>query len=336
MVGLANRLTATEDPPFLRFARPTLLLCLAAAIFLPGCRRGEAPSIGAVLLQEDQFFRMVERGMRETAAQAGLAATVETSRNSPNEEERLVRSFIVRRMKAIVISPTSREGSVRPLREAHDRGIQIIAYDTPLAADFPACYVESDQYALGSSTGKLCRRYIEERLGGKARIAVLAYTALNADSSGRRVKGFRDEVSKLPGVEFVAQQDAWLPPQADTAASAILRKHTDLDIIWAANEGGTAGAVTAVISAGRVGKVVVFGTDISRQLADFLLADDNVLQAVTAQQAHQIGVLAMQAAIDILAEKPVEKIIRLPGLLYARAEPEKVRAYKDELDQLLR
>ncbi|MGA2067309.1 MAG: substrate-binding domain-containing protein [Thermoguttaceae bacterium] len=309
-----------------------ILSCLlATAILLPGCRRGEAPQVGAVLLQEDQFFRAVERGMRETAERAGIAVSVENSRNSPNEEERLVRSYIVRGVKVIVISPTSREGSVRPLREAHDRGIRIVAYDTPLAADFPACYVESNQYELGRSTGKLCRQYVTEKLGSKARVAVLAYTALNPESSGQRVQGFKDQMSQVPGVEFVAQQDAWLPPEADTTTSAILRKHSDLDIIWAANEGGTAGAVTAVISAGRVGRVVVFGTDISRQLADFLLDDNNVLQAVTAQQAHQVGTLAMQAALDLLAEKPVAKTIRLPGILYARKEPEQVRAYKEQL-----
>jgi ABC-type sugar transport system substrate-binding protein len=54
------------------------------------------------------------------------------------------------------------------------------------------------------------------------------------------------------------------------------------------------------------------------------------LQAVTAQQAHQVGTLAMQAALDLLADKPVAKTIRLPGILYSRQEPEQVRACKEQ------
>jgi len=123
-----------------------------------------------------------------------------------------------------------------------------------------------------------------------------------------------------------------MPPEGDRVAGAILTKHRDLDIIWAANEGGTVGAVTAVAGAGRAGKVAVFGTDISRQLADFLLADDNVLQATTAQQPEQIGRLAMRAALDVLAGKTMEKTIRLPGVLFDRDRPEEVRAYKKQLE----
>lgn len=50
---------------------------------------------------------------------------------------------------------------------------------------------------------------------------------------------------------------------------------------FAANDGGTIGAVMAVENAGQAGKTFVFGTDASEQIVlDLLKADNDILQAV--------------------------------------------------------
>ena len=51
----------------------------------------------------------------------------------------------------------------------------------------------------------------------------------------------------------------------------------------------------------------------------FLLADDNILQATTGQQPFQIGVKAVEAAVDALKGQPVEKKLSLPGVLLTSA-----------------
>ncbi len=140
-------------------------------------------------------------------------------------------------------------------------------------------------------------------------------------------------VGKLPGVRIVAQQEAWMAPEAADAVASILTANPGLDIVWAANEGGTVGAVTAVKSSGRAGKVVVFGTDVSRQLVDFLLAGDGILQATTGQRPFEIGGKAVRAAVNALQGRPVEKRTSLPGLLLTRAQPEEVRKYRQQLEQ---
>ena len=116
----------------------------------------------------------------------------------------------------------------------------------------------------------------------------------------------------------------------------ILTAHPDLDIIWAANEGGTVGAVMAVKNAGKAGRVVVYGTDTSEQLASFLLSDDGVLLAITGQQPFAIGSKAVEAALRVLRGEPVEKRVSLPGVLLSRDRPEEVRAFKKRLAELSR
>jgi ABC-type sugar transport system substrate-binding protein len=90
----------------------------------------------------------------------------------------------------------------------------------------------------------------------------------------------------------------------------------------------------AVKNSGRTGKVVVFGTDASEQLADFLLADDNILQAVTGQRPYDIGFQALETAVKALNGQPVDKKTALPGLLLSRADTAGIMAFKERLAQL--
>jgi len=155
--------------------------------------------------------------------------------------------------------------------------------------------------------------------------------ALAPETASQRTKGFTDEVTKLPGVKIVAQQDAWFAPEAATAAEGMLTAHPETDMLWSANEGGTVGEVTAVRNGGKAGKVVVFGTDISEQMADFLLADDNILQAVTGQRPFDIGSMAVSTAIKAVNGEPVKKMTALDGILYTRTKPDEVKKVKQYL-----
>ncbi len=80
--------------------------------------------------------------------------------------------------------------------------------------------------------------------------------------------------------------------------------------------------------------MVVFGTDISEQLGNFLLAKDNILQAITGQQPFEMGFMAVEAAVKILRRESVEKEIHLPVTLFPRTQPKKVREYQDRLRKL--
>src|SRR5262249_48850784 len=153
------------------------------------------------------------------------------------------------KVSGIAIAPLSVKASAPALKRAHDAGIKIVTFDNALESDFPESTIKSDPILLGRPTGEAAKKYIETKLGGKAKIAVVTYLSLLPEAASKRNEGFLDEVKKLPGVEIVAQQDAWLAPDAVTKVEAILTAHPEVNLIWAANEGGTVGAVTAVKNA---------------------------------------------------------------------------------------
>jgi ABC-type sugar transport system substrate-binding protein len=137
----------------------------------------------------------------------------------------------------------------------------------------------------------------------------------------------------LPGVQIVAEQDAWLAEMAVKKAGDILTANPDLDILWAANEGGTVGSVLAVQNAGKAGKVAVFGTDVSEQMLGFLKSSDNILQATTAQRPYDVGVKAAETALKVIRKQAVEKKVVLPGLCLSRAAPGNIADYEKQLKE---
>ena len=317
-----------------------LVAFIIGALLLVGCstKQKEQPKkrIAGIVFQEDQFFRLVLFGMRDAAGKNGVELLEANSAGKPDKEVGLINTYIASNVDAIVISPLSARASVAALTRAHEKGITIVTYNTPVEGDLAASFVESDQVDLGASTGRAARAYIEQTLKGKAKIAIISGKSQIPEQAMMRINGFKDEVLKLPGVSIVSEQDAWLAEQATKKVGDILTANPDVDIVWAANEGGTVGAVMAVKNAGKAGKVAVFGTDISEQLSNFLLDDDGVLQAITGQRPFEIGSMAVEAAVKVLKGQPVEKKTSLPGVLLTREKPDEIRTFRQRLKELSR
>lgn len=311
---------------------------LVVLLFLPGCRRSNPDSgrakVAGIVFQEDQFFRLVLFGMRHAAAENNVELLEANSAGKPDKEIQLINTYIASNVGAIVVSPLSATASRSALDRAREKGIVVITYNTNVEGSSPAAYIESDQSDLGRSTGMAAREYIEQQCGGRATVAILAFHSQSPEQSALRVNGFKEEVTKLPGVTIVAEQDAWLAEQAVKKGGDILTANPGLTLLWAANEGGTVGAVMAVKNAGKAGKVAVFGTDTGEQLADFLLSDDNILQAITGQQPFEIGSLAVQSAARALRGEPVEPRLSLRGFLLTRRNPDAVRQFIARLREL--
>lgn len=309
-------------------------IALSAALLVsPGCdkKTGETNAdgtkkvkIAAVMMQQDQFFQLILVGMREAAKENNVELLDANSNNKPDKERELVSNYLTQRVDAVVITPISKDGSVAALKQAHDKGVTVITANTPISSDIAATFIECSASDLGKQTGKAAREFIEKNMGGKAKIAVLAFKSQVPEQSDARVGGFKEEVTKLPGVEIVAEQDGYLADKAIGTANDILTAHPDINIIYAANEGGTVAATLAVKNGGRAGKVYTFGTDSSEQLLGMLQSSDNILQAITSQKPVEVGRQAVLTALKVIKKEPVEKQTTLTNTLLSRTDPKGV------------
>ncbi|MCI8599107.1 MAG: sugar ABC transporter substrate-binding protein [Lachnospiraceae bacterium] len=296
---------------------------------------GAKGKVAGVVFQEDQFMKLLQLGYQNAAEAAGYEFIPGNTNNDQGKEADLIHTYCEQKIAGIAISPLSEKTSEAGLKKAADEGIQISLSNTTYEGDFFAGCYSSDNYELGKSTGEAAKAYIEENLDGTANIAVIQYKSLLSEQSTARSSGFLDVVLELPGVTVVDDQDAWLQDKAITVVTDMLTAHPEIDLIFAANDGGTIGTVMAVQNTGNAGKIVVFGTDASEQMVSLLKDESNILQAVTGQDPYEIGMQTMQTLIDAIEGKDVSasrgQLTIVPGILLSRDDPDGLDTYLADL-----
>lgn len=317
----------------------SLLACIGSALAVlataPPALAADQPVIAGIVFQQDIYMKTVLAGMRAGAKEGGATLLEANSDNKIEKEAEIIDTFIARGVNAIVITALHPSNSAAALERARAKGITVVTVGTGIEKPGVAqAHFRSSDRDIGLATGKAAADFIKEKLGGKAKVAVLAFKSLLPGQSGDRTGGFLENVKKGNEVDVVATQDAWLPEKAVAVAGDILTAHPEVQVIYAANEGGTVGAMQAVKNAGKQGKVFVFGTDGSEQLARGLLASDDVLQATTAQQPFAVGEKGVKAALALLAGQKVASEELVPVRPLLRSDQAGVNAFLKEMKNL--
>jgi sugar transport system substrate-binding protein len=312
-----------------------LVAALALSATVPSALAADKPVIAGIVFQQDIYMKTVLAGMRAGAKEGGASLLEANSDNKIEKEAQIIDTFIARGVNAIVLTALHPSNSVAALERARAKGITVVTVGTGIEKPGVAqAHFRSSDKDIGLATGTAAADFIQQKLGGKAKVAIVAFKSLLPGQSGDRTGGFLENVKKGNEIDVVTAQDAWLPEKAVAVVGDILTAHPEVQVIYAANEGGTVGAMQAVKNAGKQGKVFVFGTDGSEQLARGLLADDNVLQATTAQQPFVVGEKGVKAALALLAGKsvPAEEVVPVKPLL--RGDKAGVEAFLKEMKNL--
>jgi len=125
----------------------------------------------------------------------------------------------------------------------------------------------------------------------------------------------------------VADQEGWIADDAVSVSEAMLQANPDINLLWAANEGGTVAHALAVKSSGLAGEVFVFGTDMNNQMAQMLQSDDNILQGVTGQAPYQMGYDALDNTVKVLQGESVEYLQNTPTIFFGRGDDELINRF---------
>ncbi len=304
-----------------------LLLMFIAVASAPAIEvaKAEAPAqsdkmvIAGVVFQSDTFMQTVQAGMQAAADEAGVELILGNTENDLAKESSMIDDYITRGVNAIVITPISSDGSVAALKKAKEAGITIVCFNTCVSEEgIASAFLVTKNEDLGSTTGKAAVKFIEEKLDGKATIGILNCDQF--EGCPPRKEGFLAEVSQLPGVKVVADQAGWIADAALPVSEAMLEANPTINLLWAANEGGTVGHALAVKSAGLAGEVFVFGTDMNDQMAQMLQADDDVLQGVTGQAPYQMGFDSLNTTLAVLKGEKVEAEQNTPTIFFGRGD----------------
>ncbi len=288
-------------------------------------------TIGAVLFGRDSFFENIQKGMEQAAKDAGVQLLVSVHDHDIAKETEFIEDYVARGVQAIVITPESATASVPALKKAFDAGVKIVCFNTNINPDdakkYVSAFYETDQSSLGYQTGQYLAKWLPSHIKGAINVGILQCDRFEACQ--RRGEGFRKALSEA-NVKWVeaANQEGFMPDVGSTKAENILQANPKINILWSENEGGTVGEVIAVRTMNLTGKVFVFGTDMSTQLADFLLDKDNVLQAVTGQSPQSMGGDSVKAALSVINGSKVDYYHVVPNAFFARDNQAAVSAFK--------
>lgn len=291
----------------------------------------EEPVIGAVqMVAGNEWFRTIELGMKAAADKAGAELLVANAQGQVDTEAAMIDNFVARGVNAILISALNSDASVPALQRAVDAGVKVINYNTTINSPIMTSFVGVDNYELGAQMGRFVADYVSSDMGGKAKIALL--TIPKYEVGQQRREGFVDEVSKVEGIEIVAEQEGEQPEQAANTLETILQGNPGTSIVWAANEGGLVGALTAKAASGA--DIRIFGTDMSLQVAAALQNEDSGLVAVSTQDPYNIGLTSFDLALQEIGGKSVPAETIVPLEMYRASDPGAVTAYLEKYNEL--
>src|SRR5262245_28218408 len=254
----------------------------------------------------NEFFQTMQDGAR--AHQKAHAADYDLIANGIKDEIdtagqiRLVEQMLAQRVDALVIAPADSKALVPVLQSAIAKGVVVINIDNRLDAAALAekkisiPFVGPDNRAGAKLAGDFLAKQL--KAGDKVGIVEGVTTTVNAQ---QRTLGFRDAMKAANVNVATVQSGEWELQKGNTVAAAMLREHPDLAAILCGNDTMALGAVAAVKSAGKKGKVKVVGYD-NIQAVNPVLADGRMTATVD-QFAGKQAVFGIEVALKGIANK---------------------------------
>ncbi|WP_029422395.1 ABC transporter substrate-binding protein [Alicyclobacillus macrosporangiidus] len=218
-----------------------------------------------------------------------------------NGQISMIEDFINQHVDALVVAATDAKALVPVLQQAQKSGIKVITIDSGTDPQVSDSFVATDNvHAAAEAADEM-----NKLLGGKGDVALIPFVP-GAATSNQREQGFKDELSKYPGLHLVATQYSQSDyNKALSVTEDILTSHPNLAGIFAANEPGALGAAQAVKERGLAGKVLIIGFDAAPKEIQAL--QDGTIQALIVQNPYKIGYDGVKEAVADLEGKTVDQ-----------------------------
>ncbi|MEK4381007.1 ABC transporter substrate-binding protein [Aeribacillus sp. FSL K6-2848] len=255
---------------------------------------------------QHQFWQAVKKGAEQAAKEFDVEITFEgpESESQVDKQIEMLRTAIDKKPDAIGFAALDSQASIPLLKEADEKGIPIIAFDSGVDSDIPLATASTDNKAAAA----LAADKMAEKIGGKGKVALIVHDQTSITGVNRR-DGFVERIKeKYPDIEIVdIQYGGGDQLKSTDLAKAIIQAHPDLKGIYGANEGSAIGVINAVKEMNKQGKIVVIGFDSGKQQIE-AIKDGTMAGAIT-QNPVGIGYETEKAAVQAINGEKVEKVI---------------------------
>lgn len=245
------------------------------------------------------FFVSLKDGVVAEAQKQGIEVIVVDAQNDSAKQTNDVDDLIQQGVDALLINPADSAAISTAVQSANSVGIPVITLDRSADKGEVAALVASDNV----KGGQMAAEYFVEQLGEGAKVIELEGVP-GASATRERGKGFHEVADQK--LDVVAKQSADFDRSKGlNVMENLLQGNPDVQAVFAHNDEMALGAIEAIQSSGK--DIPVIGFDGNDDAIKSI--QDGKLTATVAQQPVLIGQLAVQAALDVLDGKQVEKSI---------------------------
>lgn len=286
------------------YMKKTICIFCLLLIFLCGCsRKASHYRIGVSQCSDDEWRTQMNKELiRESFFYEKIKLDIRSVRDDSYQQIRDIRYFIDNDFDLIIVSPNE-AGPLTPIiEEAYHKNIPVILVDRNIFSDKFTAFVWADNFEIGKSVGNYIVSQLEER-GKMVEISGL----IGSTPARDRHHGMKSVVSKYPGIEVLAEEDAgWITSSAKNIMGDLLVKYPDIDLVYAHNDRMAAGAFEAAKEAGREKDIIFVGID---AIPGEGFGVDQVLKGtLNATFIYPTGGdRVFQLAMNILQGKPYER-----------------------------
>ncbi len=283
-------------------------------------QKSSAKTIGVTLLTRGHiFYRDLEEGLRKQAAKDNYQLIITSADFDLGKQIDQIEDFISRKVDAIIVCPVDSKGIGPGIEQANKAGIPVFTADIQAEEGNVVCHVASDNVA----GGKLAGEYIAKFLNEKGNVGIINQPAITSVLD--RVKGFKEAISKYPGLKIVADVNGMgVRDRALQAAADALQAHPDLNAIFGINDDSALGALDAVEQFHKKG-IVIVGYDATPPAVNAILSGSS-LKADVVQHPKDIGETTIIEISDYFSGKQVPKLVPVNVGIVDKTDLEKTTA----------
>ncbi len=265
-----------------------------------------AKKIGVTLLtREDDFYRELEAGLKETAAKNGFELLVQSGDKDLSKQQSQIDNFIVQKVDAIIVCPTDTKGIAPAIERANAANIPVFTADIAAGGGKVVSHVASDNTA----GGKLAAEYIAKLINGEGKVGIIGQPEVQ--SVVDRETGFKEEIAKSPKITLVPTLNGGgVRDRALKAADDLLQGNPDLKAVFCINDETALGALSAAEARGKTDLIIV-GYDAAPEAVE-KIKKGTALKADVAQQPRDIGAKTIEAIAKHFKGEPTEAKIAVP------------------------
>lgn len=247
---------------------------------------------------DNPFWRTVEQGAKEAAAQFGMKIEYAGPiRINPSEQMKLLSKAIASKPDAILTQGIDEPQYNELVGKAIEQGIPVVTVDSDAPSSKRLAYIGTDNRAAGVQMGQLVVRDPVHQ--GKIGIIL---GSEHADNQQKRLEGFRSIIEKTQGFEIVAVQSSNISRiEAARQAELMLSEHPDIRTMIGFSAWDAVGIVEGLQALHKKG-VTVFGFDDVEATQRAIARDD--ITASLVQQPKDIGFEAVSVLHRIFGHDP--------------------------------